>query len=508
MDSSSLSTLLDIRQKCEEIRLEEDRGNQRLEDLLHHGSKIGVQLDNLRKFLTTLDHVKLDADQLCGMTTLTSSLAESVSAKVRRLDVMKSHISGCQSRVDDLLDLQNCTEGVRTSLQNEDFEEAAGHIHRFLSLDEAALTSKEDDSGLRDAFASLHASRAHLMQVVSAQFDLAVSQDDAASVERFFKIFPLLNMQEEGLQKFSKCLQRKLREAWTKAQLAGKQEHKRENVKFADLLTILLEETARIIEVHQPLVETYYGPGNLTYVVAELQKECDSHFREVIESFRRGRNFENMISNAKMWLGTESKSKRRGGSISKLDAKAVDALLGELVLIGARIALYTKFITKRCTTDAETIEGLEEKSTMLGKVEKVVKGSQAVRCLEELLGDYASIENEQRGCILRRDEYWLQNFPTGYLDLSQAYNVLQSSIQHGKLHATTDTETARLAFLLHLNHSEMSVDYAKTMRKKLMQEVDHPEQGWDLSTKDRVKLDNSIGQIQALEDQFRQVNRL
>ena len=33
----------------------------------------------------------------------------------------------------------------------------------------------------------------------------------------------------------------------------------RETIKFADALTVLLEDVARIIEIHQPLVETYYG---------------------------------------------------------------------------------------------------------------------------------------------------------------------------------------------------------------------------------------------------------
>jgi hypothetical protein len=38
---------------------------------------------------------------------------------------------------------------------------------------------------------------------VTQKFDEAVRAEDLASVERFFKIFPLLGMQEEGLVKFS-----------------------------------------------------------------------------------------------------------------------------------------------------------------------------------------------------------------------------------------------------------------------------------------------------------------
>lgn len=38
------------------------------------------------------------------------------------------------------------------------------------------------------------------------RFNEAVRKEDLASVERFFKIFPLLGMHDEGLQKFSTYL--------------------------------------------------------------------------------------------------------------------------------------------------------------------------------------------------------------------------------------------------------------------------------------------------------------
>ena len=40
-----------------------------------------------------------------------------------------------------------------------------------------------------------------------------------------------------------------------------------------------------------------------------------------------------------------------------------------------------------------------------------------------------------------------QGFPSGYLDLSQAYSVLQTSLQQGKLH-TADTDTQKTQFLV------------------------------------------------------------
>jgi hypothetical protein len=54
-------------------------------------------------------------------------------------------VSECQQRVHDLLDLQLCSDGVQTALRNEDFEKAAAHIHRFLSMDQHLLKQTADD---------------------------------------------------------------------------------------------------------------------------------------------------------------------------------------------------------------------------------------------------------------------------------------------------------------------------------------------------------------------------
>lgn len=56
------------------------------------------------------------------------------------------------------------------------------------------------------SFHKLHEAEQKLKQVVIAKFDEAVKDEDLASVERFFKIFPLLNMHEEGLGRFTTYL--------------------------------------------------------------------------------------------------------------------------------------------------------------------------------------------------------------------------------------------------------------------------------------------------------------
>lgn len=93
----------------------------------------------LGRMKTRLALAESDASQLSSLLSLTSVLAENVSGKVRDLDLSKTRVVDCLQRVEDALDLRFCTEGIRSSMANEDYEQAAGHVHRFLMLDSAVL---------------------------------------------------------------------------------------------------------------------------------------------------------------------------------------------------------------------------------------------------------------------------------------------------------------------------------------------------------------------------------
>ena len=56
------------------------------------------------------------------------------------------------------------------------------------------------------SFKLLHEAQTKLKAIIHNKFDAAVRAGDAASVERFFKTFPLIGEKDPGLAKFSKYL--------------------------------------------------------------------------------------------------------------------------------------------------------------------------------------------------------------------------------------------------------------------------------------------------------------
>lgn len=61
-------------------------------------------------------------------------------------------------------------------------------------------------------------------------------------------------------------------------------------------------------------------------------------------------------------------------------------------------------------------------------------------------------------------------YPSGYIDLAQAYNAFQTSIQHGKIQ-TNDSEQARANFIVQLNNTDMSTEFIDTLTVVVNEEM-------------------------------------
>lgn len=226
--------------------------------------------------------------------------------------------------------------------------------------------------------------------------------------------------------------------------------------------------------------------------------------------------------------------RKASGSMDKLNSKDLDTLIAEITIMHSRAELYVKFIRRRVTADIEKgiSEGTlteEEKNEQLESLETTIKKSKLNTQMQELLSTYLlferyfmeesvikaigmdSYESGQlcssmvddiffiiRKCIRRsigtqsvdgvcavinngaaclEQELIsalrspLKNgYPSGYIDLAQAYNAFQSSIQQGKIQ-TSDTEVARNKFLVTLNNADKSTEYIETLYTNMGEEI-------------------------------------
>ena len=304
--------------------------------------------------------------------------------------------------------------------------------------------------------------------------------------------------------------------------------NKKLNEKFADTLTLLFEGLARIIDIHQPLVETYYGPGRLMSVVSFLQKECDTQVKLIIMEFNKHRQVHKKISQISEIAKLSNSSSF--SKIEKLDPKDLDILIQEITVMHVRMELYIKFIRRKVMADIEiSVLVVEERNNHIMLLDKLINGSDLSRRKHELLSLYLQLEQyfmeesvskavgidstdtSQQTSSMVDDTFFIirkcirraissgsldgicaviniacavlesdfcgilrgrlrQGYPSGYLDLTQAYNVLQTSIQHGRLQPS-DTEQVRTTFIIALNNADASTEYVETLCDSVLSDV-------------------------------------
>lgn len=341
-----------------------------LTNLLRKQCQIESKMSCVTRAVLMLGDVTNNSKKLDEQIVNTAYLAKSVSAKVRRLDLARSRVSECQQRVHDLIDLQLCSQGVIAAIAEEDFEIGASHINRFLAMDLQLLKRTADDvqgsvSSVSEAINTLEEATLEMRDLIGRKFNEAVKKDDLASVERFFKIYPLLGRHLEGIEKFSNYICMKLSFKAQKELRNVIEVAKAENrlpLAYADTLTLLLENFARVIEVNQPIVEACYGSGYLLHMLEVLQHHCDIEVKNVLLEFNKYRKIGlrvqqikegysrvsgNSNSNSSATLGHFRNPS--GGSIDKLNPKDIDSIIAEITVMHSRVELYFRFMKRRIT---------------------------------------------------------------------------------------------------------------------------------------------------------------
>lgn len=531
---ADLTELEDLEKVYLNLCNEEKQVQAYLQVLGEQQGTIENKMQLLQRMRPKLQLIEGDASQLGGMINFTCSLAENVSSKVRQLDLTKKRLYQAIQRADDILDLKFCTDGVQTALQNQDYEQAAAHIHRYLSLDQSVIELSRqggESSSVEMSLTLLKEAEVELKALVTKRLEEAVAADDLSQVERFFKIFPLLRLHDEGLALFANYLSKKLASiAQDNLTLAVTSDvgERRAPMIFVDTLTLLLEGIARIIETNQPIVETYYGPGRLHRLISHLQVECDKQSQSVVDKFIQNRDYQNKFQ-------VVQSSMLKGVSTERIVLKELDAVLSEVTLMNSRAELYLRFLRRRMmadfeVADANTADGVSQEH--LQCVEHLLKECELSCRMQELIGCYIPMEEYYmketvnkavamdtwevgqmtssmvddvfyivKKCISRAlssqssdcvcaminnatslleeefKEVLVGRLRMGYpgstlADLqrgvSSAVSLMQSSLQHGKIHTHIESqEQAKNAYLVTLNNVDVCSENISTLKKNL-----------------------------------------
>ncbi|KRX59732.1 Conserved oligomeric Golgi complex subunit 4 [Trichinella sp. T9] len=329
-----------------------------------------------------------DFRQLANVFTSNWTLANGIGARVRRLDTAKIRVVDCMQLVDDALDSRLCVDGVQSSLAAGQYDRAADQLRRFLGVD-AAVRRLASGDGAHDSTSLMLDARDRLRAILVDEFDRADRRDDNASVERFFKLFPLIGEHELGLAEFGAQLTRRLADlvqrSLTVVDDSGQPP-------FVDALRLLLDWLVRLIDAQQPIVDSCYGPGKLFVLWRLLQAQCDVEAGRILDNFFDHRQFYKKLSLAENCLKQSAASRT-----TVVDPLDLDAMLSEITLIRTCVQLYFKFVRRKVSIGIgkmpdETAKQKEEKQRLEEKFQTHLSNCVLNCRMQELLGQYVAIE--------------------------------------------------------------------------------------------------------------------
>lgn len=566
-----LANIEGLEKELETLNTREKVLNDELTVLLANEEAFERQMMTVKSLVPELQILTQDAHNLSNTISFTAALADNISGKVRELDVTKSRVVACLQRANDIIDLKKCTDGVKKALEDEEYEQAAAHIHRYLNIDAASLQLSSDPvegSSLHHALLSLDDAEKTLKRIVNEKFDQAVETGNLPEGMRFFKIFPLLNLHQIGLEKFCKhlCLQiNDHGEKTLKKTLEIPYNDRRYPVIYSDYLTNLFEYVADIVETYQPLVETYYGHGKLFNFVSMLQSACDTRVEYAMNSFKSQRKFDSIFRRIQQSSLLAQKTLSTTGnnlltsdlsSTDKIDPRELDDFLAEITLINASCELYLRFIRRRLNADCEAAYPLKNEMKtddclkQLKEIERFLNHSGLCRILHEFINQYITIEDYfmresiykailsdspnmvddvffiLRKCLKRsisssniegicamlnhavsilesvyREQLYNRlksGFPSGF-DLSQAYTVIQSSIQSGRLQSN-DIEKLKQTFLSTFNNVEITHGNLHTLKNLLEEELKKISVS---NEGQKTKLDSCLNELNSVANHFK-----
>lgn len=122
-----------------------------------------------------------------------------------------------------------------------------------------------------------------------------------------------------------------------------------------------------IIDQHQPIVEKYYGAGNMQSVIKRLLEECDRVVRNTLDTWREDRSIKRKVgdfpfpyhltefrlsqltdvSNSTASMSAPRKQIQTTVEMDEVDPREIDKTLSEIAGMSGRWYLFRKFLVEQ-----------------------------------------------------------------------------------------------------------------------------------------------------------------
>ncbi|TFK42862.1 COG4 transport protein-domain-containing protein [Crucibulum laeve] len=363
-DPRMLTNLSEIMSCISSLQSAEAELSNSLTELLNSREPILISLARLHGIVPLLDDSRNEALLLSEKVYNTAQTADRVGGRVRSLDEEMHRVREASDRVGQVMELKSSLSALHTSIDSYDWESAARHCARAMTLpldvisgpfSEMAVPTTE--SHLPPAV-TLQTARETLLSVFLQNFETASRSRDSAATSRFFKLFPSIGWEDEGLEAYAAFVVDLVR---TRAPTTAKTSSP---LYYITSLTALFESIAIIVDQHQPVVAKYYGPGRMQNVLKRLLDECDRVANGLIEGWEEDRDIKRKLSEISNsppvpLFSNNRKQHSSRPEESNIEPREIDKILVEIAGMVGRWSLFKKFLSTTLRNDYSEIKDHE-----------------------------------------------------------------------------------------------------------------------------------------------------
>ncbi|KAF7304762.1 Cog4 domain-containing protein [Mycena kentingensis (nom. inval.)] len=390
MRPQQLTSTNDILSELARYQSQETDLSNSLSALLSDREPVVASLARLQTLIPSLDRLSDDANLLSTTVSATAKTAERVGGRVRSLDEEMRRVREAADRVGQVMELKTSLAALQSAIESQDWESATRHCARAMALPIQVISGPFAETAVPTADShlppaqTLQVAREHLLAVFRQQFDQASRSRDSATTSRFFKLFPEIGWEEEGLQAYASFIVDLVR---VRAPASAKTSSP---LYYITALTALFESIALIVDQHQPVVEKYYGRRKMRSVVVRLLEECDRVVKSTLEGWEEERGVKRKLSDiaenppASMVSSVRKQQPSTLPDEDLVDPREIDRLSSEVAGMAGRWNLFKKFLSESLRDGEESDEAGPQDESESSEL-ALLRGTSSQLAFEELL---------------------------------------------------------------------------------------------------------------------------
>ncbi|RPD65758.1 COG4-domain-containing protein [Lentinus tigrinus ALCF2SS1-7] len=354
-----LATLPDILAALSVLQSRESDLSASLSELLSTYEPIEASLHTLKSLSPQLDALSRETQLLDETVSYTARTAQDVGGRVQSLDEEMKRVREASERVSQIIELKSSLAAMNSAIEQQDWESAIRHCARAMALPLEVLSGPFAETAVPTPeiplppAQTLQTAREQLLDVFRREFEKASRARDATATSRFFKLFPAIGWEAEGLQAYAAFVVELVKvrppaSAKTSSPLY-----------YITALTALFESIALIVDQHQPVVEKYYGLGKMGLVLDRLLQEADRVVKDLLEGWEEERSMKRKLSDIStppLSATMQRQSSMMNDDDDLVDPREIDKVLTEAAGMSGRWGLFRKFMHDRLKEESDSEE--------------------------------------------------------------------------------------------------------------------------------------------------------